>query len=169
MVERRRVVVGVSGSLGSLAALHRGVGEARRSGAEVLAVLVWMPPGGEYSFRRAPCPPLMSAFREAAVERLTTALTEAFPAGLADVPLRAVAVRGEPGAALVAAADGPDDVLIVGAGERRWWRRLGPSVSGYCVRRAECPVLAVPRPLLQRELAVIQRRNAYHLPLEPVG
>lgn len=169
MVERRRVVVGVSGSLGSLAALHRGAEEARRTGAELLAVLVWTPPGGEYGFRRAPCPPLLSACREAAVERLTTALAEAFPAGVAQLPLSGLAVRGEPGASLVAVADGPDDVLIVGAGEGRWWRRLRPSVSGYCVRRAGCPVLTVPRPQLQRDLAEIERRNAYHLPLELVG
>ena len=34
-----RIVVGVSGSLGSLAALHHTVAEARRTDAEVLVVL----------------------------------------------------------------------------------------------------------------------------------
>lgn len=82
MVERRRVVVGVSGSLGSLAALHRAAEEARRTEAELLTVLAWTPPGGEHSVRRAPCPPLISACRETAVERLGTALAEAFPTGL---------------------------------------------------------------------------------------
>ncbi|MCX4748404.1 universal stress protein [Kitasatospora sp. NBC_01287] len=165
MGERRRVVVGVSGSLGSLAALHRGAEEARERGAELLAVLVWTPPGGEAGFRRAPCPPLLSAWRADAVERLTTALAEAFPIGPARVEMRALAMRGEPGSTLVALADGPQDVLVVGAGGRRWWR-LRPSVSGHCVRRAGCPVLTVPRPPLQRELAVIERRNACHLPME---
>ncbi|MFF7634002.1 universal stress protein [Kitasatospora sp. NPDC008050] len=166
MGERRRVVVGVSGSLGSLAALHRAAEEARRTGAELLTVLAWMPPGGEHSVRRAPCPPLVSACREAAVERLGTALGEAFPGGLAGVPLQCVAVRGEAGPALVAAADGPDDVLIVGTGGGRWRRWLRPSVTNYCVRHAGCPVLTVPRPQLLRELASFERRNTYHLPLE---
>ncbi|MGF1431570.1 universal stress protein [Kitasatospora sp. LaBMicrA B282] len=154
---QRRVIVGVSGSLGSLAALHRGAEEARRTGAELVAVLVWAPQGA-----------LLGACREAAVERLGGAMAEAFPLGLADVPLQGLAVRGEAGAALVALADGPDDVLIVGCGERHWWRRGHLSVSGYCVRHAGCPVLTVPRPQLQRELAVLARRNACHLPVAPV-
>jgi tRNA(Ile)-lysidine synthase TilS/MesJ len=45
----RRIVVGVSGSLGSLAALHRAVDQARRTGAEVLAVLAW-----DHGLRHAP-------------------------------------------------------------------------------------------------------------------
>ncbi|MEV7930664.1 universal stress protein, partial [Kitasatospora sp. NPDC088779] len=65
-----RVVVGVSGSLGSLAALHRGVAEARSRGAELVPVLAWEPPGGEFGYRRSPCPPLLAAVREAAEQRL---------------------------------------------------------------------------------------------------
>ncbi|MGK4581363.1 universal stress protein [Kitasatospora sp. HPMI-4] len=148
---RRRLVVGVSGSLGSLAALHQAVAEARRTDAEVLAVLVWEPPGGEHGYRRSPCPPLLSSFRDAAVERLRTALDEAFggaPTGLG-ARFQSQAVRSEPGYALVRLADRPGDVLVVGAGHGS---RLRPSVARYCLRHATCPVLAVPRPPLQREL-----------------
>nr|WP_280696383.1 universal stress protein [Kitasatospora sp. GP82] len=147
----RRLVVGVSGSLGSLAALHRAVAEARRTDAEVLAVLVWEPPGGEHGYRRSPCPPLLTAVRDAAVERLRTALDDAFGGTVADLGVRfeSLAVRSEPGYALVQLADRPGDVLVVGAGGGR---RLRPSVAKYCLRHASCPVLAVPRPPLQREL-----------------
>lgn len=41
-----RVVVGVSGSLGSVTALSRAAAEARRREAELWPVLVWEPPGG---------------------------------------------------------------------------------------------------------------------------
>ncbi|MFI9269337.1 universal stress protein [Kitasatospora sp. NPDC052896] len=168
MSEQRRIVVGVSGSLGSLAALHRAVAEARRTDAALLAVLAWVPPGGEYSFRRSPCPPLVSACRDAAVERMLAAVTEAFPTGDPGVPLECVAVRGEPGVVLVGAADRSDDLLVVGAGRPGpLCRLLRPSVTSYCVRRAGCPVLTVPRLALQRELAEVQRRNTWHLPLEP--
>jgi hypothetical protein len=40
-----RVVVGVSGSLGSLTALCRAAAEARLRGASLWPVLAWEPPG----------------------------------------------------------------------------------------------------------------------------
>lgn len=169
MHEQRRIIVGVNGSLGSLAALHQAVAEARRTDAAVLPVLAWTPPGGELSFRRSPCPPLISACRDAAVERMREAVAEAFPLGLPDVALHCQAVRGDAGTALVGLADRTDDLLVVGAGGGSALRRfLRPSVTAYCVKHAGCPVLAVPRPALQRELAQFERRTTWHLPLETV-
>jgi len=161
----RRIVVGVSGSLGSLAALHRAVDEARRTEAEVLAVLAWLPQGGEHGYRLAPCPPLLAAWEDAAVARLGEALDEAFGCVPAGVRLSAQVVRGDTGPALVHTADRPDDLLVVGAGSGSLLRRgLRPSVTAYCVKRAACPVLAVPKPTLQRELEAFHRRNVWHLP-----
>ncbi|MFJ1708043.1 universal stress protein [Kitasatospora sp. NPDC088346] len=160
----RRVVVGVSGSLGSLAALHRAVAEAVTRGAEVLAVLAWVPQGGEHGYRLAPCPPLLTAWREAAAARLAEALDEAFGGAPAGVGFSARAVRGDAGEVLVRTADRPGDLLVVGAGGGLLRRGLRPSVTAYCVRRAGCPVLAVPRPALQRDLADLHRRNRWHLP-----
>lgn len=51
-----RVVVGVSGSLGSLTALCRAAAEARLRGASLWPVLAWEPPGGELAARRSPPP-----------------------------------------------------------------------------------------------------------------
>ncbi|MFD9067625.1 universal stress protein [Kitasatospora purpeofusca] len=155
---RGRIVVGVSGSLGSLAALHRAVAEARRLDAEVLAVHCWTPVGGEFGYRRAPCPPLLSACRDAAATRLREALDQAFGGTWPGVRLRSVAVRGETGQALVRCADRPDDLLVLGAGPRGLLARaLHPSITAYCVRHAACPVLAVPKPPLQRELEAMER------------
>ncbi|MFJ3767269.1 universal stress protein [Streptomyces sp. NPDC090082] len=49
-----RIVVGVTGSLASLAALRHAASLARHAGAPLLAVLVWQPPEGEGLFARTP-------------------------------------------------------------------------------------------------------------------
>lgn len=122
-----RIVVGVSGSLGSLAALHRAVDEGRRTDREVLAVLAWLPQGGEHGYRLAPCPPLLAAWQECAEARLTEALEAAFGGAPAGVRLAAQVVRGDTGPALVHTADQPGDLLVLGAGGGSWLRRgCGP-------------------------------------------
>ncbi|WP_019931852.1 universal stress protein [Nocardia sp. BMG111209] len=154
-----RIVVGVSGSLGSLAALHRAVGEARRRPeAEVVAVLAWQPPGGEYAQSRYPCPELLDVARSAARGRLLAALDDAFAGIDPGVPLRAELIRGEPVDALLACAEQPDDLLVVGSGGGRLRRGLRRPVSARLVRRAVCPVLVVPKPELQRELERVGSR-----------
>ncbi|WP_078911161.1 universal stress protein [Streptomyces sp. NRRL WC-3742] len=154
-----RIVVGVSGSLGSLAALHHAVAEARRTDAEVLAVLCWAPPAEEIGYRRTPCPIVHTAGRDAAVARLRQALDDAFAGQYAGARLRCQAVRGEAGHTLIRCADRPGDLLVLGAGRDRGRlsRLLRPSVTAYCVRRASCPVLTVPRPALQRDLEALER------------
>ncbi|MEK0099675.1 universal stress protein, partial [Streptomyces sp. A475] len=53
-----RVVVGVSGSLGSRTALRRAAAEAHHRQAELWAVLAWQSPGGALHARRAAAAPL---------------------------------------------------------------------------------------------------------------
>lgn len=113
---RRRVVVGVSGSLGSLAALHRAAYEARRGGADLLAVLAWQPPGGDIAHRRAMIPSPVADFRRAAGRRLLAALDTAFGDAGPRVPFQGLVVRGSAGPALVEIAGRADDLLVVGAG-----------------------------------------------------
>ncbi|WP_228718107.1 universal stress protein [Kitasatospora acidiphila] len=165
---KRRIIAGVSGSLGSLAALHHAVAEARRGDCEVLAVLAWEPPGGEHGYRLSPCPPLLAEVRKAAVERLRTAIGEAFGADGPDVDFGSVVIRGETGKALIHLADRPDDLLVLGASGSLLRRGLRRSVVSYCVEHAVCPVLAVPRPALQHELESLRRRHLWHLPTEPL-
>ena len=163
---RRRVVVGVSGSLGSLAALHRGAFEAHRRGARLVAVGAWEPPRGALAHPSSMLAPPMAEFRQMADERLRTALDAAFGAAGPGVPLRVMAVWDRPGRALVRAADHAGDLLVIGAGRRGSIRRvLYPSVARYCLAHAACPVLAVPRSPLHRELAAVRRRVSLRLPL----
>ncbi|WP_189306265.1 universal stress protein [Streptomyces albospinus] len=165
-----RVVAGVSGSLGSLTALHRAASEARATGATLWAVLAWEPPGGDIVHRGGPCPAPMAAWRRMAVERLTEALDTAFGSAGPGVPLERLVVLGKPGTVLLAVADQPEDLLVVGAGTRSRLRRaLSPSVARYCLARACCPVLAVPPSPLHRTFHAVHRRNTWKLPLKTQG
>ncbi|OKJ16880.1 universal stress protein [Kitasatospora sp. CB01950] len=158
MEQRPRIVVGVSGSLGSLAAVHRAVAEARRLGGEVLALHAWEPPSGEFGHRRSPCPPLMSAVRELAVTTLAEAMAEAFGGADPGVPLTARTVRGRTAPTLLAAADRPGDLLVLGPSGSWLHRGMRGSVPRACLRRATCPVLVVPRPELAHTLDELSGR-----------
>ncbi|MET8829445.1 universal stress protein [Streptomyces sp. NPDC004610] len=163
-----RVVVGVSGSLGSRTALCRAADESRRRGAELWPVLAWEPPGGELGVGRNPAPcVLLDEGRRLAGQRLLGVLADAFGADGPGVPMRAVVARGTPGVALVGAADRADDVLVVGAGRRSpWHRAFSRSVSRYCLTHALCPVLAIPPSPLEAELTAVHRRNTWRLRLD---
>jgi nucleotide-binding universal stress UspA family protein len=148
-----RVIVGITGSLSNLAALHVAVAQCRRSGAALVAVRAWLPAGGEIAYRRGPCPPLLQAGREQAGAVLRGAFTDAFGGLPSDVPVECAVLRGETAPSLVALADRPTDLLVVGSGRRGFWAGLRlRSVSRYCFSHAHCPVLAVPPPVMLREL-----------------
>ncbi|MCM2424350.1 universal stress protein [Streptomyces sp. RKAG337] len=162
MAEATRIIVGVSGSLSSLAALHRGVAEARRHDALLVPVLAWAPVGGEIAYRRTPCPPLLKEWERAAGKRLDAAFEQAlggYPNGLR---IRPLVVRAAPGQALVQIADQPDDLLVVSAGRRGPLNRMfHGSVARYCLAHAKCPVIAVPPSDL---LETLERAGRHGLP-----
>ncbi|KOV57040.1 universal stress protein [Streptomyces sp. MMG1121] len=162
-----RVVVGVSGSLGSVTALRRATAVARRLGAELWPVLAWEPPGGDPAARRSPAGGLLvEEWQRLAGQRLAAVLDEIFGGDGPGVPMCAVVVRGAPGPALVATADREDDVLVVGAGRRGLHRAFSGRVSRHCLAHAICPVLAVPPSPLQSELLSVHRRNTWHLRMD---
>ncbi len=153
MAAVRRVVVGVHGSLGSLQALRRAADEARDRQAALVAVIAWVPPGGDFSERSHPAPYLRQIWRDAAKQRLA----DAFDAGLGglpdDVTVLARIERGDPGPVLVDVADSAQDLLVIGTGRRSpISRALRRSVGRYCLAHARCPVLAVPPSALMEEL-----------------
>lgn len=163
----RRVVVGVSGTPGSMAVLHRGAAEARVRDAELWVVMAWQAPGTELGSRSSCNVSTLVQCRAAAVERLREVLNTAFDAERPGVTLAGLTVRATPGAALVDTARGTDDLLVVGTGSRAPLRRLiRPSVARYCLAHAACPVLTVPPSPLQAELDAVHRRNLWHLPLD---
>ena len=127
-----RVVVGISGSLANMAALHAAVAQARRSDAELVAVLAWSPVGGEN--RLPPCPlpttarPMAPASSKHTGQRLRRRLGRPSAESGAHVGPRARRRRSHSGA------------------HRRPARLRHGSVSRYCLAHAHCPVLAVPQP-----------------------
>lgn len=58
MADRRRVIVGVNGSVRSLQALRHAATEAQTRDAVLVAVHAWVPPGGDLVDRRCPDPEL---------------------------------------------------------------------------------------------------------------
>ncbi|MDH6707331.1 nucleotide-binding universal stress UspA family protein [Kitasatospora sp. MAA19] len=145
MTGTTRVIVGLSGSLSSLAALYHAVGEAARHEAVLVPVAAWT------ASERDGLRPL-SELEHAARRRLDIAFEQAYggyPAGLVIHPL---VVNAEPGPALVGAVTGPADLLVLGAATRRRLDRLRHgSVARHCRHRAGCPVVEVsPSALLTR-------------------
>ncbi|MFC5643842.1 universal stress protein [Kitasatospora cinereorecta] len=148
MSEQSRVLVGVTDTLSSLAALCRAVEEARIRGAVLVPVTAW---SSEEALRPT------SELERAAHGRLDTAFEQAFGGCPDDLVIRPLVVRDAPGPALVRAARRPDDLLVLGCGHRgrRQHARVSATVR-YCRAHAGCPVLVVsPTELLDSlELAV---------------
>ena len=149
----RRVVVGASGSPGSLGALRYARDLARAHDTTLIPVLAWVPPGGDLADRRAPCGYLRRVWAEDACQRLRDTLHAVWGEIPAGPSVRPVVERGEAGLILVGTACCPGDLLVVGAGRRgALARMISGKVSRYCLAHARCPVLAVPPPALAQEL-----------------
>ncbi|MEV8017952.1 universal stress protein [Streptomyces sp. NPDC086554] len=139
-----RVVVGVSGSLASLAALRAAAGEARRSGRVLVAVIAWEPPEGEGLYLRRPDRAWARHWQDAARASLDRAFEEAFGGSPQGVTVERWVVRDRPGRALCGLVQRGDDLLVLGT--RRRWSRTGRHVHAH----AGCPVMTVPGPSAPR-------------------
>jgi nucleotide-binding universal stress UspA family protein len=166
-----RVIVGVSGTPGSLPALRYAAEIARTYSVPLVPVMAWLPPGGDLADRTHPSPVLRRVWADAACGRLATALQAAFGGLPPELPIEAQVIRGEPGRSLVDLADQPGDLLVVGTGRQSAiGRMIHGHVSRYCLAHAGCPVLAVPPSPLNREIgglglrAWALRRRALRLP-----
>ncbi len=149
----RRIIVGTSGSPGSLQALRYAEELARVHDAILIPVLAWVPPGGDLADRRAPCGYLRRVWAEDACQRLRDALQAVWGEIPAAPSVQPLVERGEAGWILVSIACCPGDLLVVGAGRRGALARvISGKVSRYCLAHARCPVLAVPPPALTEEL-----------------
>jgi nucleotide-binding universal stress UspA family protein len=145
----RRVIVGVSGSPGSLQALRHAADLARFHLAPLVPLLAWLPPGGDLADRSHPSPYLRNLWRDAAWQRLWDAMDLAFGGVPEDLAIQSDVERGDPGHVLVGIACHPDDLLVIGAGRRGpLAHALSCRVSRYCLAHAQCPVIAVPPPAL---------------------
>lgn len=146
-----RVFVGSCGSPGSIRALRYARNLAAGSGAMLIPVHAWLPPGGDMADRRAPNPILRKVWQESAWKRLWESIEAAWGGSPDELEMWPIIVRGNAGEVLVGLANRPDDVIVVGAGRRGVLSRLfRGQVVRYCVAHAGCPVLAVPPSPLER-------------------
>lgn len=145
MTAVRRVLVGVSGSLGNLQALRFATEEARQRDVPLVPITAWTPPGGDMADRRYPSAELREIWRDAAWKRLWNAFDEALGGVPADLRVEPLVVRGDAGAVLVDMANGESELLVIGTGQRGWLHRaLNKSTGRYCLAHTRCPVIAVP-------------------------
>lgn len=129
-----RVVVGVDHSLHGLAALRVAVSEAARRGVPLHAIRA----------RSDLVAPL--DYRE-----IDQAFTEALGGLPQGIELYRELAVPPVAAALARRASDPGDLLVVGENGRGVWHAFWyGSVSRGCLRRAQCPVLAVPAPEMAR-------------------
>ncbi|WP_369382815.1 universal stress protein [Streptomyces sp. cg36] len=163
-----RVVVGVDGSPGSLAALRQAADEARCHAAELWPVIAFTPPPGSTPDVLSPTAELwpMAAFtpltddtpgapapaydgpRSRWVQQAHTRLTQACELVLGRAPEQVrLAPRvfcGQPADVLVSCACLPTDLLVMGASSHGpLHHALFGSVARRCLREAHCPVLVV--------------------------
>ena len=167
----RRVIVGASGSPGNLCALRYAEHLARATGATLIPVHAWIPPGGGVADRRSPSLYLRRVWTEDARQRLAEALEAAWGQPPADLDIKPRVERGEPGAALTSIANQTGDVLVIGTGRRGTLTHLvSGRVSRYCLAHAHVPLVAIPPPTLASHLRHGPLRWMFwHQPLTPDG
>jgi nucleotide-binding universal stress UspA family protein len=165
----RRVIVGASGSPGNLCALRYAEHLARATGATLIPVHAWIPPGGDLADRRCPSLYLRRVWTEDARQRLAESLQAAWGQLPADLTIDPVVARGEPGPVLTAIACQPGDILVIGTGRRGTLAHLFSGwVSRYCLAHAHVPLMAIPPPTLAIHLGHSPLRWMFwHRPLTP--
>lgn len=131
-----RVVVGVDRSVHGLAALRFAVGEAARRGVPLYAVRVQPDLASPTDYQE-----IDAAFAEA---------LGGLPHG---VELHKEVAFPPVAAALTRRASDERDVLVLGENGRSGWHAFWfGSVSRACLRRARCPMVAVPAPEMARSV-----------------
>ncbi|HEV7624025.1 MAG TPA: universal stress protein [Amnibacterium sp.] len=135
------VVVGVSPTSGSPAALRWGADEARRRGTDLVALSAWRPP-------RAPGapggrPPGVTYDAEAAVGEARERLADQVRAALGDgAQVFTEIVHGSRFRVLLQASETAD--LLVLDAPRRLELPEGPTLARRLIYAAECPVVIMP-------------------------
>jgi nucleotide-binding universal stress UspA family protein len=139
-----RVVVGIDGSLASLAALRFAAETAALRGSVLHAVHTWVAPYQATSVWSPPLPAIDES-RDAAVATLRDSVSAVLGDGHG-LRVEHSVVEGAAGPALVRAAEDAD-LLVVGSRGRGGWKALLlGSVSTHCVVNAPGPVVIAREP-----------------------
>jgi nucleotide-binding universal stress UspA family protein len=152
--ENRRIVVGVDGSPSSTVALRWAIHQAKLTGSEVEAVIVWRMPT---AYDIAPIAP-GAVDRERDAEELLDKVLAEFIAVEPDVVIRPTVVQGFAGNELVHAARGAELLVVGSRGHSGLAGTLLGSASQYCAHHAPCPVL-IMRPDTEAGHGQLYRRD----------
>jgi nucleotide-binding universal stress UspA family protein len=139
-----KIVVGIDGSEGSIAALEFAVGEARLRDAEIEAIIAWelpataVPPTGAWAI-----PIDFDAFRREAEAHMRKTLERVDTSG---IHVASVVVEGPAAGALISAARDAAMVVVGSRGRGGFMSLLLGSVSTQIAHHATCPVVIVPTP-----------------------
>jgi nucleotide-binding universal stress UspA family protein len=152
-VSEQLVVVGVDGSPASFTALRWVLACHRGTDVRLRAVRCWTPvlaPGWEAAVKAQSVPTVAEQEAQATRElaQVVAAALAWIPAGAARIAVQQQVVCSPAGPGLVSQATGAD-LLVVGHC-RRSIEVLHRSVSWYCVRHANCPVLVFPPAMATR-------------------
>ena len=135
-----RIVVGVDGSPGSLAALEWAVDEARRRQARLDVVHVWDVPMLAYSA----ITPVVTGIDEGELESAAREVLDKLVAGLPhDVTVEPILARGTAASVLLETARGADLVVVGSRGHGGFVGLLLGSVSAALAHHSPCPVVIV--------------------------
>ncbi|MEX0991262.1 MAG: universal stress protein [Actinomycetota bacterium] len=150
-MELERIVVGVDGSPGSLAALGWTAGLAAKVGAEVIVVHGFEMPGLAAGLRFAAVPPnVLDEAADSARARTKEALEGEWtePLRTAGVPHRAVLLDHGGAGVIIDVADAENaGLIVVGTrGHGGFSNLLLGSVSSHLVHHAHRPVAVIPPP-----------------------
>ncbi|SHN60313.1 Nucleotide-binding universal stress protein, UspA family [Geodermatophilus obscurus] len=136
-----RVLVGVDGSAGSVAALRFAAAEARLRGGELHVVHAWTDTVSGYG--GAPWARPVTTLREEADTTLRQSLQDAWRNGSPGVQVRAETIEGVEWDVLTEVADAADLLVVGSRGRTGWSSLLLGSVSLRCITYAPCPVAVV--------------------------
>lgn len=148
---RKRVIVGVTGTLTNLQALRVAADSARERDAVLYAIHVWETGNDLESMRATAHKPGVTT----RLQLITQAFDEAMGGAPDDIDLRTVVVEGHPGYRLPRLAHLDTDLLVLGAGRPGRWTI--PPTARQCLRQARCPILVVPAPEMARTTPTLAR------------
>jgi nucleotide-binding universal stress UspA family protein len=146
--DKGRIVVGVDGSAGSMAALGWAVDEARLRGTSLQVVMTWEMPQTYGSpsivgMGMDPSSDAKTVLAQAAEEEAARLAQDLVPD---DVPTVWDVVKGHPGGKLTEVSEDADLLVVGSRGHGGFVGTLLGSVSQHVVTHAACAVVVIPDP-----------------------
>ncbi|GAA3748091.1 universal stress protein [Salinactinospora qingdaonensis] len=142
---RGRIVVGLDGSHGAKAALRFALGEAARTGAEVVAVHAWLVPVlfDGAAFAASPYTADREFFATHADKHVRTLVDEVRSEQAKDIPIHVEVVEDHAAHALLSAGEDADLIVVGSRGRGGFTGLLLGSVSQAVLHHAPTPVVVV--------------------------